>query len=116
MAPLTFVDLLAVLKGEVPPPDSRALVFSLPLSHRQLKELTPLLQENQWLRSLKLRGCRLDNDAANELSRGVAFNVALRTLDLRDNEIGGVGANYLANALRTHNFTLLSLDLSGTSW
>jgi hypothetical protein len=111
--PLTFEDLVAVLKGEQPLPEGGQLAYSLPLSQRQVKELVPLLQDHEGVRGLRLRGCRLDDVAAAELSRVLAFNAALRSLDLRDNDIGDAGALFFSNALRTFNHTLLALDLSG---
>lgn len=120
-APLTFTDLVTLLRGEQPLPDNRCVVYSLPLSHTQAAALVPLLQEGdsdqapaaQRVRGLKLRGCALDDQVAEHLARVVAFNTSLRHLDLRDNAIGGVGAIHLANALRLYNHTLLDLDLAG---
>lgn len=122
MAPLTFEELKAILRGEQPLPANRALSFTLPLTAAQAQELGKLLveglqsdedDETAGPRLLKLRGCRLDDDAAEDLSRAIAFNCSLRVLDLRDNEISDTGALYLANALRNHNHTLLALDLTG---
>lgn len=113
MATLTLPDLVAQLRGEQPLPENKCASYSLPISAAQLAELVPLLQENEQLRGLKLRGCRLDCAAAQEISRAIAFNQSLRHLDLRDNVIRGPGASYLANALRNYNFHLQSLDLSG---
>ena len=110
---LTFAELTALLRGEQPLPESRCLAYSLPLSHKQLVELVPLLQDNVELRGLKLRGCGLCNEAADFVSRALAFNSSLVHLDLRDNGIGGGGAMFLVNALRNYNFTLQSLDLTG---
>ena len=112
---LTFDELTSLLRGQQPLPESRCLAYGLPLSHKQLLELVPLLQDDEQLRGLKLRGCRLDDEAAESVSRVVAFNSSLVHLDLRDNAIGGAGAMFLANALRNHNYTLLSLDLTGKS-
>lgn len=112
---LTFEELTSVLRGEQLLPESRCLAYGLPLSHKQLLELVPLLQDDEQLRGLKLRGCRLCDEAAESVSRVVAFNSSLLHLDLRDNAIGGAGAMFLANALRNHNYTLLSLDLTGKS-
>ena len=49
----------------------------------------PLIQDCEAVRVLKLRGCALDDSAAQELSRALAFNEALQTIDLRDNCITG---------------------------
>lgn len=49
----------------------------------------PLIQESEVLRGLKLRSCGLDNDAAEQLARAIAFNSSLESLDLRDNGILG---------------------------
>lgn len=111
--PLTFDDLVAVLNGQQPLPLGGQLAYSLPLSQRQVKELVPLLQDHEGVRGLRLRACQLDDVAAAELSRVLAFNTVLRALDLRDNDIGDAGALFFSNALRTFNHTLLALDLSG---
>ena len=113
MGPLTFPDLVAVLR-DGPLPASGVVAYSLPLSPAQMAELVPLLQDARGLRGLRLRGCKLDDAAAEQLSRAVAFG-SLEHLDLRDNLIDGCGASYLANALRCHCYTLVSLDLSGAA-
>ena len=79
MAALTFSDFLDLLSGRQPLPANGSVGYSLPLSHSQLQELVPLLQEHQQLRGLKLRGCRLDDVAAEALvskplSSFVVFN------------------------------------------
>lgn len=89
--PLTLDDLRAALAGERPT-ESRNLAYSLPLSATQVADLTPLLQDNKELHGLRLRGCKLDDEAADNLSRALAFNTSLRSLDLRDNQITDVGA------------------------
>ena len=91
MEALCFEDLAALLSGDKPLPPSRSLVYRLPLSEAQVKLLVPLIQDSSELRQLKLRGCRLSDSSAQELSRALAFIESLRTLDLRDNDIGEVG-------------------------
>ncbi len=91
MEALCFEDLAALLRGDNLLPPSRSLAYRLPLSEAQVKLLVPLIQDSSELRQLKLRGCRLSDASAEELSRALAFNESLRTLDLRDNDIGQVG-------------------------
>lgn len=141
--PLTFDELLEALSGQRELPPSRTLAYSLPLSTEQVSALVPLLQDSDELVGLKLRGCRLEDEHCEALSRSISFNTSLRYLDLRDNSIGDLGklgrrrrqlpaaarrrrsldavafpvlpagARLLTNALRSFNETLVSLDLTG---
>lgn len=89
---LTYEDLAAQVAGQQPLPESGVLAYAGGrLSARQVSDLVEGLVELGGLRALKLRGCSLDDEAAEQLSRVVAFNDAIESLDLRDNAIGRSG-------------------------
>ena len=100
---MEFEQLLAPLQGRAPFPSDGALRFSGSLSLRDLRALVAELTDNPQLRSLTLRGCHIDDEGADLLSRVVAFNTALEHLDLSGNAIGSQGAQLLANALKIYN-------------
>jgi hypothetical protein len=73
------------------------------------KVIGDMLTSNSTLKGLDLSGCRIDSGAAKGISKGLAGNGALTSLDIsnqrdrwRNGGIGAEGAKYLAEALKDH--------------
>ncbi|KAK9817966.1 hypothetical protein WJX72_005058 [[Myrmecia] bisecta] len=112
MAVQSLQHVLDVLSGTTRCPVSNFVSFTGELSTQQLLLLATALQANQQLAGLRLKGCKLDDDAAKILGSAVSSNLTLTTFELPGNNIGPIGAEHLAAALEK-NPIITALDLSG---
>lgn len=71
----------------------------------------------QSLRHLNLSSCRLEDASGMCIGNGLATNVALEVLHLRDNLLREAAGRALADALRKHtSLTTLTLELNSIDW
>lgn len=75
---LTFEDFVAALQAPELPEAGEIAYGGGRLTGKQLEKLVPLMQDARGLRVLKLRGCGIDDEGAEQLSRAVAFSEDLQ--------------------------------------
>ena len=81
---------------------------------QSMQAFASMLQQNQSLTKVEIRGCNIDSDSACCLARALHSNTTLTELNISWNLIGERGALAMAEMLK-HNTTLTVLDMSWIS-
>jgi hypothetical protein len=80
------------------------------------KAIGDMLTGNSTLKDLDLSGCHLDSYAVKGISKGLAGNVALYELILKDNKLATAEAGDALGEALEGNTVLKELDISGNYW
>ena len=81
------------------------------LSYRDVKAMLNVLRSNTFVKSLVLRGNRVNDDLARDFYRFLRGNSCLELLDLSENELGNNSFALIGESIEENN-TLLELNLS----
>ncbi len=106
------IDVVAIARGLTTNTTLKHLLLrKLQFEEEEVESLAKMLASNVTLRTLNLSGNGTTNSGALLLAQVLTKdNTSLTTLDLTDSDIADVGAEHLANMLKT-NTSLESLDL-----